>query len=204
MKGRIWLIAGVVVGVLVGIDQLAYFSGAARSLSATAERLVSTGGLTLIHSSAKHGAPKRVVEGAMAVLAVVVPGVTAFLVMLAARCTLRLRALIALAVSALGFAAFFYLPGGDATGVVFLALATAAIALMATGPLVAAPLAALAALVGTVYLPRLLYSSSIVSKPVATLHEALFSTAGSPLWLRVVVLLIAALPFAFAGRLVLR
>jgi chorismate-pyruvate lyase len=40
--------------------------------------------------------------------------------------------------------------------------------------------------------------------PVNALHEVLFATPGSPMWLRVVVLVLAALPFAFAARLVVR
>ncbi len=205
MKGRIWLVLGVAAGIAVGVGKLAYFAGAAGSLSDTAQRVVGTAGLTLIHSAASHGAPRRVVEGFTALLAVLVPGVTALLLMFAARGTLHLRAVIGVLLVALGAAAFFYLPHGAATGVALLALVAAGIAVVATGPLVAAPLAALAALIATAFLPRLLAShSTLPNLPVTALHQALFASAGSPLWLRVVVLAVAALPFVFAARLVVR
>ena len=148
-KGRIWLLLGIAVGIAVGVGKLAYFAGAATSLSDTAERIVGTGGRTLVHAAASHGASLRVVDGITAVLTVLVPGVTALLLMYAARGTLRLRALTGVLVAALGVAAFFYLPHGVAAGVAVLAFAAAGIALAATGPLVAAPLAALAALIAT-------------------------------------------------------
>ena len=204
-KGRIWLLVGIAVGVAVGVGKLAYFSGAATSLSDTAERIVGTGGRTLVHAAASHGASLRVIDGVTAVIAVLVPGVTAFLLMFAARGTLRLRAVIGVLVVALGVAAFFYLPHGVAAGVAVLAFAAAGIALAATGPLVAAPLAALAALIATSFLPRILAShSTLPNVPVNALHEVIFATPGSPMWLRVVVLVLAALPFAFAARLVVR
>ena len=108
-------------------------------------------------------------------------------------------------VAGLGVGAFFYLPHGVAAGAAVLAFAAAGIALVATGPLVAAPLAALAALIATSFLPRILATHSTVPNlPVNALHEVLFATPGSPMWLRVVVLVLAALPFAFAARLVVR
>ena len=127
MKGRIWLILGVVAGVAIGIGKLAYFEGAATSLCDTALRVVDTGGLTLIHDAAKHGAPQRVVEGLVSILAILVPGVTALLLIVAARATLRLREVIGVLLAALGIASFFYLPGGTAVGVALLALLAAAL-----------------------------------------------------------------------------
>jgi hypothetical protein len=201
--GRIWLVVGIALGIAVGLGKLAYFAGAARSLTDTAERVVGTAGLTLIHSAARHGAPQRVVEGLAGVLAVIIPGITALCLIIAARATLRIRALVGLLVAALGVAAFFYQPHGIAIGTAVLALAVAAIAVALTGPLVAAPLAAFAALIATVFLPRLLAShSTIPNGPVLMLHSALFGSAGSPLWLRLVVLVIAAVPFGVAARLV--
>ena len=44
--------------------------------------------------------------------------------------------------------------------------------------------------------------STLPNVPVTALHEALFASAGSPLWLRVVVLVLAALPFAIAALVV--
>jgi hypothetical protein len=205
MKGRVWLVLGVVVGVAIGIGKLPYFDGAATSLCDTALRVVDTGGLTLIHGAAKHGAPQRVVEGLVAILAILVPGVTALLLIVAARATLRLREVIAVLLAALGIASFFYLPGGTAVGVALFALLAAGLVVVVTGPFVVAPLAALASLIATVFLPKLVRTrSSLPTTPTSDLHRALFSTSGAPLWLRVIVLVIAALPFALAARLALR
>lgn len=205
MKGRIWLLLGVAAGIAIGIGKLPYLAGAATSYASTALHVVATAGLTVVHSSARHGAPRRVVEGLAGLIAVLVPGVSALLLVLVARVTLRLRVVVALLLAALGVAAFFYLPNGSAAGVALLALLAAGIAVAATGPLVAAPLAALAALIGTAFLPGLVTSrSTLPDAPVEALHEALFASQGSPLWLRVVVVAVAALPFAFAARAVLR
>jgi hypothetical protein len=205
MKGRLWLFVGVAVGLGLGLGKLAYFHGAAVSLSDTAIRLVGTAGLTLIHSAAEHGAPQRVVEGFSAVFAVLLPGVTALLLVYAGRATLRLRTVVGLLLAVLGIAAFFYLPAGHAAGVALLAFAAAGLAVAATGPLVAAPLVALATLIAISFLPRLLASrSTLPNVPVSTLHQALFASTGSPLWLRVLVLALAALPFALAARLIVR
>ena len=205
MRGKLWLVVGVAVGVAIGIGKLPYFAGAATSLTDTAERVVGSGGHTLIRDAATHGASLRVVNAVTAVLSVLVPGVTALLLVYAARTTLHLRAVIAILVAALGVAAFFYLPHGIAIGVAVLAFAAAGIAIAATGPLVAAPLAAVAALIATSFLPRILSShSSLANVPVRALDQAIFQSAGSPLWLRVVVLVIAALPFAAAARLIVR
>jgi hypothetical protein len=205
LKGRRWLLFGVAAGIAVGIGKLAYVSGAASSLSDTAQRIVGTGGLSLIHAFAAHGAPARAISGITAVLAVLVPGVTALLLVYAARSTLRLRAVIALLLAGLGVAAFFYLPHGVATGAAVLAFAVAGIAVVASGPFIAAPLAAMAALIATEFLPRILATDSkLPNVPVTALHEALFAAPGSPVWLRVAVLVLAALPFALAARLIVR
>jgi hypothetical protein len=191
--------------VAIEIGKLPYFAGAATSLSDTALRVVGSGGHTLVRDAARHGVSRRVVNGVTAVLSVLVPGLTALLLIYAARTTLHLRSVIAVLVAALGVAAFFYLPHGTAIGVAALAFAAAGIAIAATGPLVAAPLAAVAALIGTAFLPRILAShSTLPNLPVSVLHEAIFATAGSPFWLRVVVLVIAALPFGLAARLIVR
>ena len=205
MKGRIWLVIGAAAGVAIGLGKIPYLAGAAGSLSDTAQHVVGTGGLTLVHSVARSGASRRVVQGVMALLAVLVPGITALLLVVAARTSLRLRAVVAFLLVALGVAAFFYLPAGAASGAGALALGAATIAVVATGPLVAAPLVALAALIATAFLPRLLATQSTLPNiPVATLHQALFASPGSPLWLRIVVLLVAVVPFLLSGRLLLR
>ena len=203
LKGRIWLVLGVAAGIAIGIGKLPYFSGAALSLSDTALRVVGSAGHSLLHSAAKHGASRRAIDGATAFVSVLVPGVTPLLLIFAARTTLRLRALIALLVAALGVASFFYLPHGIAIGVAVLALAAAGIAVAATGPIVAAPLAAIAALIGTSFLPRIIAShSTLPNVPVSVLNQAIFQSAASPVWLRFVVLAVAALPFAIAARLI--
>jgi len=205
MKGRFWVVVGVVAGIAIGVGRLAYFEGAAVSLCDTILRVVDTAGLTLIHDAAKYGAPRRVVLGLTAALAVVLPGVAALLLVVAARATMRLRRIIGLLIAALGIAAFFYLPGGTAVGVAALALLAAALVVAVTGPLVVAPLAALAALIATVFLPRLLLGKDRrLSVPIADLHQALFSTIGSPYWLRIAVVVLAAVPFGLACRLIVR
>jgi hypothetical protein len=66
-------------------------------------------------------------------------------------------------------------------------------------------LAAVAALIATSFLPRILASNSTLPNvPVSTLYLAMTGTVGSPYWLRVVVLVIAALPFGYAARLIVR
>jgi len=205
MKGRLWVVLGVVAGVAIGLGRLVYFDGAAISLCDTTLRIVDTAGLTMIHYAARYGAPRRVVLGLAAVLAIVLPGITALLLVVAARTTMRLRQIIGILLAALGVAAFFYLPAGTAVGVAALALLAAAFVVAATGPLVVVPLAALAALIATVFLPRLVLGhDSRLSAPISTLHQALFVTVGSPLWLRIAAAALAAIPFALASRLLAR
>jgi hypothetical protein len=205
LRGRLWLFVGVALGIALGLGHLPYFQGAAKSLTDTALRVVGTGGLTLAHDAAVHGAPRRLVDGLTAVLGVLLPGVTALLLVYAGRSTLRLRTVVAVLLALLGVAAFFYLPGGNATGVAVLALVLAGLAVAASGPLVVAPLVAMATLIAIAFLPRLLARhSTLPNAPVSALHQAIFASAGSPLWLRVFVLVLAALPFALAARLVVR
>lgn len=199
-----WLIIGAAVGIALVVTRVPYFAGATRSLADSVQQLVGAGGHRVITSAASHGAPRRAVQGVSAVLAVMVPGVTALLLVVAARGTLRLRAVIAVLLVALGGAAYAYQPRGVASGALLLAIAVAGVAVAATGPLVAAPLCALAGLIGAEFLPRLLARhSTLPNAPVEALHQAIFDTTGSPLVLRVVVLVIAALPFAVGARLIL-
>jgi hypothetical protein len=204
-KGRIWLVLGAAAGIAVALGKVPYVAGAAGSLADTGERIVGTAGLSIIDAAARHGTSQRVVEGVIAVISILVPGVTALLLVYAARGTLRLRRLAGVVLVALGIGAYFYLPHGAATGVAALALVFALVALVATGPLVAAPLAGLAAMIAAGFLPRLVETHSpVVGEPVAALHRALFATSGSPLWLRVAVLVVTALPFALSARLIAR
>lgn len=204
MRAKVWLVFGIVIGVAVGIGRIDYFAGAAGSLSDTALRLVASAGHRIVVAAASHGAPQRAVDGITAALAVLVPGTAALLLIVAARGSVRLKGPVALLLVGLGIAAFFYLPHGDAIGVAVLAFVAAVVVVVATGPLLAAPLAALAAVIGTAYLPRLLANHSTVpDAPVSALHRAIFATPGTPLWLRIAVLVVAVLPFGAALRLAL-
>jgi hypothetical protein len=204
VKGRIWLILGVIVGVAVAAGHLPYLAGAGRSLSDTAERLVGSGGSHLIRALAFTGASRRVTLGLTGVVAALVPGVSALLLVVAARGALHVRILVGLLVLALGLAGYAYLPHGTATGALVLALVIAGLAVALTGPLVAAPLCALAGLIGGEFLPTLVRSSAVVTqRSVDDLHIAIFNQPGTPTALQLVVLVIAALPFAAAARLVL-
>jgi hypothetical protein len=204
MVGRKWLLIGAVLGVAVGLGHVPYLAGAARSLADTALSLVASGGQHVINAIATTGAPRRVVLGIAAFVAVVAPGFTAFLLVAGARGTLRVRAIVALLLAILGVCSFFYHPAGVASGVVTLALVVAAIAVAASGPLVAAPLAGVAALIGTVFVPRLVTHASVERRAVEDMHRALFGSAGDPLALRWALVVVAVIPFALALRLVLR
>jgi hypothetical protein len=147
----------------------------------------------------------RLVLGLAALVAVLLPGATSFLLVAAARGTLRMRAIAGLVIVALGIIAYFYQPKGVATGEIALTLAVAAVAIFLSGPLVAAPLAGLAALIGAEFLPQIVEGrSTLATANVGNLHQALLNSAGTPGWLQVVLLVIAAVPFAFAARLLLR
>lgn len=199
------MIAGIAVGVAIAVGDVAFLAGAARSLADTAERVVASGGQRVTRSVATRGAPERAILGLSALVALVVPGVTALLLIVAARGTLRLRALVGMLLVAVGAASYAYQPRGVATGTLALAVAVGAAAVAVTGPLVVAPLAGLAGLIGATYLPRLLGGAhSVPAATVATLHTALYGHPGTPLALRVLVLVVAAVPFALAARLVLR
>ncbi len=204
MRGRLWLVLGAALGVALAAGRVPYLAGSARSLADTAERLVASGADRLVRDAASVGAPRRVVLGLAGVVAAVLPGLTALLLVLAARGTLRLRAVIGVLIVALGAAAYLYQPHGPATGVLFLALAVAGLAVTLSGPLVAAPLAALAGLIGGEFLPALLSTGrTVTQRSVTDLHQAIFDHAGTPLALQVAVLVIAAIPFALALRLVI-
>jgi hypothetical protein len=205
MRGHKWLLIGAVVGVAIALGHVPYLAGAARTLAETALRLVDSGGAHLIHAVAKRGAPRRVVLGLTALVAVLAPGVTALLLVLAARGTLRLRAIVGILLAVLGATSFYYHPHGVATGAIVLGLAVAGIAVVATGPLVVAPLAALAGLIGATYLPRLLFHQNAVEGgAVREMHTALFARPGDPTALKVALVVVAAVPFVFALRWVLR
>lgn len=205
MKGRVWLVGGTLVGIAISVGHVPYIAGAARSLADDAQRLIGSGGAKLIKAVGRHGAPRRVLLGVTALVAVLTPGVTAVLLVVGARSARRLRNLIAVLLGALGLAAFAYQGAGHALGVVVLALAVAAAAVALTGPLVVAPLCILAGLIGGEFLPRILAArSTLPNAPVSELHFAIFGTAGASPWLRVIVLLVAAVPFALGARLVLK
>jgi hypothetical protein len=204
MVGRKWLLIGVVLGVAIALGHVPFLAGAARGLAETALSLVASGGTHLTHAVAKTGAPKRVVLGFASIIAVLAPGVTALLLVLGARGTLRVRAVVGVLLAVLGVASFFYHPAGVASGVVALALIVAAIAVVATGPLVAAPLAALAGLIGAAYLPRLIAHARIERGAIEAMHQAIYGRPGDPLVLRVILVVVAVVPFALALRYVVR
>ena len=201
--GRVWLVVGVIAGIAVAAGRLPYLAGAGRSLAATAERLVLSGADRIISGAADHGAPKRVVLGVAGVLAVLVPGVTALLLIVAARVSLRVRTLIAILIVAVGAASYAYQPHGPAGGVLVLALIVAGLAVALTGPLVAFPLALTAGLVGAAYVPTLFSKHFAATQDaVNALHEAIYNRPGQPLALQVILLIAALLPMAWAVRLV--
>jgi hypothetical protein len=201
MAGRKWMLIGLVIGIILAVGHVPYLAGASRALAETALRIVGSGGQHLISAVAHRGAPRRVVLGLTSLVAVLAPGATALLLVLAARGTLRLRAIVGLLLAVLAVASFFYHPHGVAAGVAVLALAAAGIAVTASGPLVAAPLALLAGLIGGTYLPRLVRHQSTVERgAVRAMHTALFAHPGDPTGLQVALVVVAAVPFAFALR----
>lgn len=203
MRGRLWLVVGVLLGIAVAAGRVPYLAGAGRSLSAAAEHLTLSGASRLIAAAAHRGAPRRLILGLGGLLAVLVPGVTALALIVAARATLRLRALIALVILAVGAASFAYQPHGDAAGVLVLALALAGLAVSLTGPLVAAPLALGAGLISSEFLPTLFaHRRGVTAGAVDALHVALTGSAGDPGWLQVVLLVVAVIPMIYAARLV--
>ncbi|HET9077926.1 MAG TPA: hypothetical protein VFN68_13410 [Acidimicrobiales bacterium] len=204
MRGRIWLIVGAAAGIAIAAGRLPYLAGAGRTLAATAERLVLSGADRIISAAAAAGASKRVVLGFGSLIAVVLPGLTALLLVVAARATLRIRAIIAVLVVALGAASYLYHPHGNATGVLVLALAFAGLAVTLSGPLLVAPLALGAGLIGAEYLPTLVSNGlSATRTSVNAMHLALFNSPGTPTGLEVALLIVAAIPFAWAARLIL-
>ncbi|MCK4177035.1 hypothetical protein [Aciditerrimonas ferrireducens] len=203
MGTRIWLIVGGLLGVAVGLGKVPYLAGAAFTLAQTSLRIVHTGGLTLVHDAARHGASRRVVLGLSALVGVLVPGVAAWGLVAAARAVRWLRVLLALLVALVGVVSAVYLPAGAAAGTVVLALAVAGMVVAASGPLLMAPLAGIAGLLAAVYLPGFLDPRKLAAAPVEDLHLALLGRPGQPLWLEAVVLAVAALPFLLAARRVM-
>lgn len=199
------MIIGTVVGVAIALGRVPFLAGGARGLADTALRLVGSGGNDLISTVAHHGAPRRVVLGLAALVGVLAPGITALLLVLAARSTLRLRAVVGLLIAVIGGATFIYQPNGVAIRGVVIALVVAGIAVAATGPLVAAPLAALAGLIGGSYLPHLIADQNgVEGGAVQAMHTALWGHPGDPTALRVTLVVVAVVPFVLALRWVVR
>lgn len=205
MRGRIWLIGGAIVGIAIAAGRLPYLAGAGRSLADTAQRLVDSGANRLVRDVASSGGPRRLVIGLGGLVAVLAPGIASLLLVVAARSSLRLRAIIGLLIVAVGASSYLYQGHGKATGVLLLALAIAGLAVSLTGPLVAAPLAAIAAVIGGEYLPALVSKHrGVTQSAVNAIHVAIFNRPGTPSPLQILLLIAAAVPFAFAARLVLR
>jgi hypothetical protein len=74
----------------------------------------------------------------------------------------------------------------------------------APGPLVAAPLAALAGLIGAAYLPRLIAHARIERGAIEAMHQAIYGRPGDPLVVRIILVVVAVVPFALALRYVVR
>lgn len=205
MSGRKWLVLGAALGVAVAVGDIPFLADAGRFLADTALRVVNSGGDRLVRAVAASGASRRSVLGLTAVVATLVPGVTALAAVVAARGTMRARAIVAVVLAILGVVSFFYEPTGTASKEVVLALVLAGLAVVASGPLVVAPLAGLAGLLGATYLPALWRQREVAgTQAVEAMHQALFARPGDPTALRVAMLVVAALPFAQALRLVLR
>ncbi len=159
----------------------------------------------LVADVATTGASKRVVVGLGGLVAVLTPGLAALALIAAARATMVVRGLIALGVTLLGIASYFYHPGGNATGVLVLALLLAGLVLVVSGPLVVAPLALGAGLIGAEFLPTVISGHlAATATAVNDLHQAIFASPGTPLALEVLVLVVAIVPFGVAVRLMAR
>lgn len=198
------MLIGAGVGVAVALADVPFLAGAGHTLADTALSLVRGGGHRVVQGLSATGAGASIVLGVEAALAVLAPGITALLLVLAARGTLRLRAVAAVVVAVLGVASFFYHPAGVAAGTVTLALVIAAICVLATGPLVAGPLAGLAGLIGGTYLPRLWHRNGVGHSAIDAMHRAITGAPGAPVALRIGMLLLAMVPFAFALRYLFR
>ena len=204
MRGRGWLILGAAAGVAIGFAHVGQVADPARSLANGAQQAVGSGGHRLLSSAAGHGAPRTAVETVGALLVVVVPGLAALLLVVAARSALRLRGLVAVVLVGLGVAAYAYQPGRTASEALVVALVLAGVAVVAAGPLVAAPLCALAGLIGAEFVSRLVANRGALSDTVAAgVHQAVYHSAGSSMLLQVGVLVLAAVPFAVIARLIL-
>jgi hypothetical protein len=201
MGRRLWVLVGVAAGVAISLGHLPYVAGAASSLAQSAVGIVERGGHRLVAAATLSGASRRTVTGVAAVIGLLAPGVTALLLVGAARGVLVVRRVLAVVLGLLAVASFFALPTGDAVGTTGLALVVAGVALAATGPLLVAPLVAVATVIGAADLPRLLGSPRALARPIGELHQAIYGSAGAPVWLRVLALVVAAVPFAVAARL---
>lgn len=192
---------GVLAGVLLAVFSVPYLAGAARTWSESAVRVVQEGGDRLVSNVAKEGASERVVLGLAAAISVMVPGITAWLLILAGKGAMRLRGIAAVLTAVVGVVAFFYHPTGVALGALILGLVLAGLVIAGTGPLVVVPLAALAAVVATVYLPRLIWTNyAIEARASRNLHMALMGSFHNTWEMRWLLLVLAAVPFLLAAR----
>lgn len=204
MKGRIWLVLGLAAGVAIALGRLPLVAPAAQSLASAAMSLADTGARALLRGIASHGASRRTVEAVGAILSVLLPGITAWLAVLAAKGALGLRKLVALAVLALGVASFFYHPVVGSVTTLALAVAVAAAAVMASGPVVAIALSTLAGLLAAEVLPQLLPGRGGFTAPAHMLGAALYGSGVSPLIAGIGLLIVAVVPFLLVAKSVLR
>lgn len=211
MKGKFWLLVGVAIGVAVWVLKVPYLAGAGQSFATTLEKVVASiahwlgsSGTSVSTKSGNYNASPRIVDGFSGLGSALLPGITAVVLIFAAKSIRRVRWVVAILLAALGVASFSYFSHGSAMGVLVLSLVVAFLSVTMAGPLVVTPLAALAALIACEYLPHLFSSKALTDGPVGLIHQAFWSSPGQPSWLQLVVFVVACAPFVLAGRLVLR
>ena len=211
MKGKFWLLVGVAIGVFIWVAKVPYLAGAGQSFATTLEKVVSSvahwiasTGPSVSTKSGSYNTSPRIVDGFSGLGSALLPGITAVILIFAAKSVRRIRWVVAILLAALGVASFSYFSHGSAMGVLILALVVAFLSVTMAGPLVVTPLCALAALIACEYLPQLFNSKALTNGPVDLIHTAFWSSPGQPSWLQLVVFVVACAPFALAGRLVLR
>jgi len=204
VRGRFWLLLGVAIGLAVSLGRLPFLAGAGRALADTSLHMVAGAARRLLAGAASSGAPRRAVLGVAGLLAVVLPGLTALLLVIAARATIRVRGLLAAVLAVLGVCSFFYEPGIRAWGALVLGLTLATLAVAVSGPVLVAPFVAAATLIGAQFLPTLFRSGRVAQEALSAVHVALFGAPATPAWLQVLMFGLAVLPFLLAARLALR
>ncbi len=205
MKGRVWIIGGAVVGLVVALTHLQFVYGATVSLTNAAQSIVGSVANKIVSASAQNGAPKRVVQAISVLVALAIPGFTALFLIFVAKSAARVRVLLGAVLAVFGVLAYAYEPKGIASGALVLGLGVAAVAIGATGPFLVAPLSAMAGLIAGSFLPNVLSSSgALPNAPVETFNQAVFGSTGAPIVLRVALMIVCCTPFAYAAKMALK